>query len=113
MTKVRTLAIAAFLGAFGLAALPTVASAAAGFATGDVNLRAGPGTGFARIVVVPAGAPLQVYSCSTWCQVNFGGYVGWVSARYVASGAYYRRPPPFRYHWRSYGWPPPGLNRTF
>ena len=90
MTTLRSLMIAGFLAA--AAALPGTASAAPGFATGNVNLRAGPGTQYPRIVVIPAGAALEFYSCTSWCNVNYRGYVGWVSARYVRSGNYYRPP---------------------
>ena len=94
MTNLRSLTVAALL-ALAAAALPEVASAAPGYATGSVNLRTGPGIQYAKIVVVPAGALLEVYSCTSWCHVNYRGYVGWVSARYVSSGGYFRPPVPW------------------
>lgn len=64
----------------------SAATAASGVATGDVNLRAGPGTGYAVITTIPAGAPLEIYGCSSWCQVSYGGTQGYVSGNYVSAG---------------------------
>ena len=86
MITIRSLTIAAILAV--LPALPGVANAATAFATGDVNLRTGPGTQYSKIVVVPAGARLQVYGCTSWCSANYLGYRGWVSAKYIALGGY-------------------------
>jgi len=100
MIPLRGLMIVAIL-AVALAA-PGLASAATSIATGDVNLRTGPGTQYRKIVVVPAGARLRVYGCTSWCSVKYRNYRGWVSARYVAVGGFYRPPAPlFR--------PPPPL----
>ena len=77
------LAGAAFAGAL---ALPGVAAAATAYATGDVNLRAGPGTNYPVATVVDAGAPVNVFGCLTgysWCDVSFNGVRGWVSGRYL------------------------------
>ena len=55
-------------------------------ATGNVNLRAGPSTGYPVIVVVPAGARIFTHGCLpsySWCDIGFGSYRGWVSAGYV------------------------------
>lgn len=81
-------------------AAPAAASAATGHTTGSVNLRAGPGTQYGRIAVIPAGARVEVFGCSSWCTVSYQGYRGWVSAKYIATGALhrpallFRRPPP-------------------
>ena len=91
MTNLRSLMIAGIFAA-AAAALPGTASAASGHATGSVNLRTGPGTQYSRILAIPAGAALDIYRCASWCNVNYRGHVGWVSARYVSSGAYYRPP---------------------
>ena len=81
-----------------LAASATIAMAAPGVTKGSVNLRAGPGTGYARIVTIPAGARIDVLRCSRWCEVVFRGYRGWASAAYIA-----RRPaPPPRVYPRGY-----------
>src|SRR3954471_8811608 len=49
----------------------SAANAAPGVATGDVNMRSGPGTGYSVITTIPAGAPLEIYGCSSWCQVGY------------------------------------------
>ena len=81
--------------------LPAAAQAAASYAVSSLNLRAGPGTGYGRIAVIPAGGRVEIYTCtagSAWCNVNFAGYVGWASGRYLAGIApvrrYYRPAPP-------------------
>ncbi|WP_159347544.1 SH3 domain-containing protein [Roseomonas harenae] len=69
-----------------LLALSNPASAAPGFATGNVNLRAGPGTNYPQVTVVPAGAPVEIIGCLggySWCDVGFGQVRGWVSANYL------------------------------
>lgn len=65
---------------------PVAAHAALGLATGSVNMRTGPGTGYAKITTIPAGARLEVGRCSSWCQVVFRGTPGYVSAKYVNVG---------------------------
>ncbi|MHB0677978.1 SH3 domain-containing protein, partial [Roseomonas mucosa] len=62
------------------------ASAAPGYATGDVNLRAGPGTAYPRVATIGAGAPLEIFGCLdgyNWCDVGAGGMRGWVSGSYL------------------------------
>jgi uncharacterized protein YraI len=59
-------------------------------AEGVLNLRDGPGIGHAVLAAIPAGAPLsQVGACTKaddgvgrykWCNVEWNGRVGWVSA---------------------------------
>ena len=63
------------------------ANAAPGVAKGSVNLRAGPGTNYARIATIPAGAPVNVLRCGRWCEVVYAGRKGWASAAYIARGA--------------------------
>lgn len=70
---------------FGMLAA-TAAEAAPGTATGSVNMRTGPGTSYARIATIPAGAPVNVLSCPSWCQVTYAGRTGWVSSNYIARG---------------------------
>lgn len=60
------------------------AVAAPGVAKGSVNLRAGPGTNYARIATIPSGAPVTVLRCARWCEVVFAGRQGWASAAYIA-----------------------------
>ena len=69
---------------FAMASMAAAATVAV--ATGNVNLRAGPSTGYPVVVVVPVGARIVTHGCLpgyTWCDIGFGSYRGWVSARYV------------------------------
>ncbi len=69
---------------FAMASMAAAATVAV--ATGNVNLRAGPSTGYPVVVVVPVGARNVTHGCLpgyTWCDIGFGSYRGWVSARYV------------------------------
>lgn len=94
------LSIAALTAAATVAA-PAVASASPAQVTANVNLRTGPGTQYYPIVVLPAGAPVELYGCLqgyTWCDVSYGRERGWVSSRYLStfySGPIYR-PQPYR-----------------
>ncbi len=80
-------------------AAPAVASAAPAQVTANVNLRTGPGTNYYPILVLPAGAPVELYGCLqgyTWCDVSYGRERGWVSSRYLStfySGQAYRPRP--------------------
>lgn len=76
------------------------ALAAPGFATGNVNLRAGPGTGYPQVLVVPNSAPVEIFGCLQgygWCDVGFNGARGWVSAGYLQYAYQGRRVPFSRY----------------
>lgn len=79
--------MAATVLAVGMAVgLAGFAAAAPGAAKGNVNLRTGPGTNYARIATIPAGAPVNVLRCGRWCEVVYGGRKGWASAAYIARG---------------------------
>ena len=83
MTLRPILAGAALIAAL---AVPTLANAAPGFATGNVNLRAGPSTGYPVITTLYAGAPVEIIGCLSgwdWCDVGFNGTRGWVSGNYL------------------------------
>lgn len=86
-----------------LFAIPTVALADWGQVTGDVNLRAGPGTGYQRITTLPGGARIWVNGAAGngWVSVTFNGLPGYVSGSYVAYGNAYIAPRPY------YAPPPP------
>jgi uncharacterized protein YraI len=88
----RPLLVVTFLFPLLLAAAVVVgptrtANAAPGVAKGSVNLRAGPGTNYARIATIPAGARVNVLRCGRWCEVIYAGRRGWASASYIARGA--------------------------
>ena len=87
----------------GAALFATAAAAAPGVATGNVNMRSGPGTQYAKITTVPAGAPVEVLGCSGWCEIAFAGRQGFVSANYVDTNVgqrlvYRPAPPPVAYY---------------
>ena len=73
--------------AFMLLAFGGVASAQDdGYVNTNVNLRAGPSTGYPVVAVLEAGTPLEIFGCLdeyTWCDVDWRGYRGWVAARYL------------------------------
>lgn len=55
-------------------------------ATANVNMRAGPGTAYPVVAVVPQGAPVQTFGClanGSWCDVGYASARGWVSAGYL------------------------------
>jgi uncharacterized protein YraI len=71
---------------FGLA-LPASAEAYYAVTGGTVSLRAGAGTGFQRLAVIPGGSRIWVDFCRpAWCKATWRGISGWVSAAYVRGG---------------------------
>jgi len=57
-----------------------------GYVNANVNLRAGPSTGYPVVTVLQAGTPLEIFGCLdeyTWCDVDWRGYRGWIAARYL------------------------------
>ncbi|MCA1408919.1 SH3 domain-containing protein [Ensifer sp. IC3342] len=65
---------------------PAIAQAAEGFATANVNMRAGPSTAYPAVTVIPAGESIEIYGCLAdvpWCDVEFYGGRGWVHGRYI------------------------------
>lgn len=94
-----------FLAVAAIAAMAVVGTAQAQITgqshrtTNDLNLRAGAGTGTGSrvIAVIPRGHPVQLYRCNapvTWCNVNFRGLTGWVSARYLTPRPGFQMPQP-------------------
>lgn len=63
----------------------SMAVAEAAEATGNVNVRAGPGSSYAAIDVLQAGQTVDIDRCTSsgWCYVRKAGPDGWVSARYL------------------------------
>jgi uncharacterized protein YraI len=54
--------------------------------TVDLNVRIGPSVSYGVIAVAPAWHPVTVFGCLddiTWCDIDFAGLRGWVSARYL------------------------------
>src|SRR5688572_18806106 len=77
--------------------LAFAAQAEASYTTGAVNLRAGPGTGYGVITTAPPGAWVSVRNCAgSWCNVNYRGINGWMSAGYIGGGGpQYHSPRPY------------------
>lgn len=66
-------------------AVPAHADTAA-MAWTDLNLRAGPGPGFAILEVIPAQSAVMIEGCleaSDWCSVTHGATKGWASGSYL------------------------------
>ncbi|MHA6641808.1 SH3 domain-containing protein [Mesorhizobium sp. A623] len=85
----------AFALLFGISA-PSLAKAANGYATGNVNMRSGPGTEYGRIATIPAGAGITIRGCLSgynWCDVSFAGRRGWASSNYLQAVYQNRRRP--------------------
>jgi len=66
------------------------AGAAAAFeahVTAPTELRAGPGMRHHVVAMIPANAAFEAIDCRRWCQVQYGGAMGYVQAPLVVSGA--------------------------
>ncbi|RCW79777.1 SH3 domain-containing protein [Phyllobacterium bourgognense] len=62
--------LSAVLISIGLFAWPASAFADAGYTTGNVNLRTGPGANYARVGTLPEGTLINVLGCQpSWCHV--------------------------------------------
>jgi uncharacterized protein YraI len=78
----------------GLLSRAGIGAANAAVVTTDLNLRSGPGTGYGVVATMPAGADVNVLSCSgAWCRVSWGGAVGYASASYLGGGRSYAAAP--------------------
>ncbi|MGM9532843.1 SH3 domain-containing protein [Intestinibacter sp.] len=54
--------------------------------TGNLNMRKGPGTSYARITTLPMGTVVTPISFSTdggWAQVKYNNQTGWISVKYI------------------------------
>ncbi|MGH7224127.1 MAG: SH3 domain-containing protein [Gemmataceae bacterium] len=69
-----------------LLAVPLAASAADGYVTGNVNMRAGPDVQYPVVTVVPAGTPISIQGCTAgweWCDVVSYGNRGWIAGNFI------------------------------
>ena len=69
-----------------LLALPAAAQVTRGYASINLNLRAGPDIGYPTVDVLPYGAPLYVHGCTvdwSWCDVSVYDERGWVAGDYI------------------------------
>ena len=90
--KINPKKIAMTLGLAVLALGATAASAysATAYATGSVNVRSGPGTGYYVVDQLYRGERVEVIDCrGSWCRVEKSGPDGWVSARYLGNAGDY------------------------
>lgn len=88
--------MAAGLAALAVLATTAAASAAPAHATNNVNVRSGPGTGYAVVDSLRRGERVDVQYCrGSWCFVEKRGPDGWVSANYLdrGRGGGWDRPP--------------------
>jgi uncharacterized protein YraI len=70
-----------------LVLMPTVASAAAGYATTFVNVRADSNTRARVVNTLEAGEAVELVECvQGWCYVEASGNDGWVAIQYVKTG---------------------------
>jgi len=74
---------------------PTLTDGATTATTTDLNLRDGPGTGFAVLAVMPAGATVTLTGGSEngFLSVQYGGTAGWAAAEYLGGGLASTPPP--------------------
>lgn len=102
--------LASGLATLAVIATTVAASAAPAIATGNVNVRSGPGTGYPRVDTLQRGQRVDVQYCrGSWCYVEKRGPDGWVSANYLSSGRpswgddwdddWYNPRPPRPPHW--------------
>lgn len=112
MAHIRKL-IASGLATLAVLATTAAASAAPAVATGNVNVRSGPGTGYAVVDALRRGERVDIQYCrGSWCFVEKRGPDGWVSANYLATGGggwdndYRPAPPPRPPHWNPNPRPP-------
>jgi hypothetical protein len=98
------------LAALALLATTATAFAAPAYATGNVNVRSGPGTHYSRVDTLQRGERVDVQQCrGSWCYVEKRGPDGWVSAHYLSRTGWdddWDRPP----HWNPAPPRPPHWN---
>jgi uncharacterized protein YraI len=77
-------------------------------ATGNINLRAGPGTGHPAIGTLRRGEVVDVIGCAgSWCEIDLGRGSGFASASYLARDGRrtyrsHRRAPRYQNEWDYY-----------
>ncbi|RFC62961.1 DUF1236 domain-containing protein [Fulvimarina endophytica] len=70
-----------------LSAVPSLAQTAISSTT-DLNVRAGPGSNFPIVGVLPTGDSATLDGCNdagNWCRVTVDGTQGWASAQYLTT----------------------------
>lgn len=64
----------------------TPADAAPARTAATVNMRTGPSVSYPIVTAIPRGSVVEVYTClrsRPWCDVDWDGWRGWVSARFL------------------------------
>jgi len=89
--------LSSYLGS-GASAPPTSSPSGTGTGTvvdGALNLRSGPGLGYAVVLVMPGGASVTLAgeSSSGYLKVTYQGTTGWASSTYIQSGGASSGPP--------------------
>lgn len=82
MKHLRILAIAAT----AMMASSTWASAQEAYTTGDVNMRAGPGSRYPVVTTIPENREVFIHGCLSnwdWCDVSWRRNRGWVFSDYL------------------------------
>jgi len=108
--------VASGLAALAMLATTAAASAAPAYATSNVNVRSGPGTGYRVVDALRRGEQVDVQYCrGSWCFIEQRGPNGWVSANYLDRGGrpgwngnqgWHRPIPPRPPHWNHRPRPP-------
>ena len=77
----------AVLAAVAVLAFAQISQAAEAVATTALNVRSGPGTGFAVVDTLAAGEVVEMTECqpSGWCYITHTGPDGWVNAAYLTA----------------------------
>ena len=89
----NTKVIRASLAGIALLVSAGAAMAAPGFATGNVNVRSGPGTEYFKVGALRRGQGVDVEGCrGGWCYVQTSGPDGWVSVNYLSAARAANRP---------------------
>ena len=66
---------------------PAAAIAAPATATAPVNVRSGPGPSYGVVDQLQRGQRVDVGRCAgSWCEIDYDGGDGWVSANYLSRG---------------------------
>src|SRR5450755_19841 len=82
----KSVLISAAVAVTTLVGAASAAQAATSYATTNVNVRSGPGTGYAVVGVLSAGSTVHVNRCNdSWCSIQQGPVQGWASATYLES----------------------------
>jgi hypothetical protein len=117
--------LASGLATLAILVTTAAASAAPAVATGNVNVRSGPGTGYRVVDTLRRGESVDIQYCrGSWCFVEKRGPDGWVSANYLGQGrpgwgndwdddwdnGWDRPRPPRPPHWDPYPPRPPHWN---